>query len=961
VAFAQGPTTGVITGRVTAEGESLPGVLVVATSPALMGERTTFTTVNGDYILPNLPPGVYQTTFQLEGFQTVNREVRVSAAQESRLNVTMHFEAIEEVIMVVGEAEAISRGGTAQTTHTTELLERLPVGRSMLSAVTLTAGVHQTGPNNQITVAGAHSFENLFMVNGVVVQENLRGQPFGLFIDDAILETTTTVSGVSAEYGRFSGGVVSTITKSGGNQFEGSFRTGFTNEKWSSMRPLQTVQDDDVIPRYEATLGGPFLRDRLWFFGAGMLEERSSTEQTRFTTIPYTFNDDETRWELKLTLAATPQHQLVGSFMDSTREQSGYDFRPVPILDMRSVYDRSLPNDFWTAHYTGILTHSLFVEAKAAERQFFFKDSGARTRDIIEGTTVRDRVRGAAYWSPIFCGVCPDEERSMENYLAKGTWFLSTERAGTHNLVFGWDSYNDIRASDNHQSGSDFHIFGLTTIIRGDQVFPQWDNTGNTWIVWYPIFEPTRGTSFWTHSLYANNQWQASDRLSLNLGLRYDRNDGENAMGQKTVEDDQISPRVGLTFDLRGDGSTILNASAGRYVAAIANQVGDATSVAGQPAVIGWDYLGPAINPDPNAPNLLTTDQALNILFTWFCGGNPQNCAVGSGFSVEDAIARGHIPWLVSIPGATSGISDRLKSPSADEYSIGVSQRLGARGMVRADIVHRDFQDFYANFTNLQTIGQGPGDFSIIGNTNELERVYTGLHTQGNYRFTDRFQAGFSWSWSHARGDWNGETAGGATQRTGWTQYQEYKERHWHNPRRNLEIDQRHRAALYGMYDVLRSDRLGNLSASFVQTFRSGGTYSAVGGVDPRPYVANPGYATPPNNLSYFFITDGFKTDDVTSTDLALSYSKFFGVGNRRVELFLQPQVLNVWNEQAETGHNTTILTATNSAAFQRFNPFTETPVQGVHWDFGPDFGTPTSFLQHQTPRTFRFSVGIRI
>ena len=100
----------------------------------------------------------------------------------------------------------------------------------------------------------------------MVVNENLRGQPFNLFIEDAIQETTTTTSGVSAEYGRFSGGVVNTITKSGGNEISGSFRTNFTNNKWEAETPLTAAQADDINQRYEATLGGWLLRDRLWYF-----------------------------------------------------------------------------------------------------------------------------------------------------------------------------------------------------------------------------------------------------------------------------------------------------------------------------------------------------------------------------------------------------------------------------------------------------------------------------------------------------------------------------------------------------------------------------------------------------------------------------------------------------------------------------------------------------------------------
>ena len=97
--------------------------------------------------------------------------------------------------------------------------------------------VHPTGPSGSFSVAGSMSFENLYMVNGVSVNENLRGQAQDLVIEDAIQETTVATAGVSAEFGRFGGGVVNIVSKSGGNQFTGSFRETMTNDNWRALVP----------------------------------------------------------------------------------------------------------------------------------------------------------------------------------------------------------------------------------------------------------------------------------------------------------------------------------------------------------------------------------------------------------------------------------------------------------------------------------------------------------------------------------------------------------------------------------------------------------------------------------------------------------------------------------------------------------------------------------------------------
>src|SRR5262249_56818692 len=146
------------------------------------------------------------------------------------------------------------------------------------------------------------TFDNLFTVDGAVIMDNVRGTPNTLFIEDAIQETTTSVNAVSAEFGRFTGGVVNTVTKAGGNQFSGSFRTTLTNDQWTARTPANEAKTQLVNPRYEATLGGPFWRDHIWFFGSGRFEDTTDTRTTSFTGISFPHEIDEKRYQGKLTL-----------------------------------------------------------------------------------------------------------------------------------------------------------------------------------------------------------------------------------------------------------------------------------------------------------------------------------------------------------------------------------------------------------------------------------------------------------------------------------------------------------------------------------------------------------------------------------------------------------------------------------------------------------------------------------
>jgi outer membrane receptor for ferrienterochelin and colicin len=955
--LSQGLPTGTLSGRVTAaDGSALPGVLVTVTSPALQGARTATSSENGDYNIPLLPPGEYNVTFELESFLAPERAIKVSAAQSLRLDAEMAQATVSEEIVVTGNYETISTTPQAATTYEKEFVEQLPVQRDMRETVLLSPGVAASGAGaaqtRGISIAGSQSYESLFLVNGVVVNENLRGQPFALFIEDAIEETTTSVSGISAEYGRFSGGVVNTITKSGGNEVHGSFRDSLTNDDWISETPIKrTTVLDDINDRYEATLGGWLMKDRIWYFGAARDFESVLTNTTVKTNVPYPKGTDQQRYEGKLTLSPFQGHRLVASYINLKEDDLGNSFGN--ILDLASLNDRSLPQELTAFNYTGVLTENFFVEAQYSERKFTFENSGSKFTDLIKGTLLVDALTGERWWSPTFCGVCRPEKRDNENTLVKGSWFLSTEGMGSHDLAFGYDTFDDIRIADNHQSGSDYRIIITNTIIRNGNLFPQLINgNSGTYIQWNPILQSSKGTHFVTDSLFLNDRWRLNDNLSFNVGARYDKNDGEDASGNKVAKDSRISPRLSVAWDPKADGNWVLNASYGQYVAAVASTQANGSAQGGNPATYQWFYRGPSINPDPNAANLIPADVALQQIFNWFDSQGGTNNTVNLR--------------AVDIPGGTTLIRGSLDSPYADELALGVSKRLGSRGLFRADLVRREGHDYYINRTD-QTTGRvktatgGDADLTFIENDDStLERVYEGLHTQFQYRPTDRLNLGGVWTWSSARGNYDGETTANGPVASTDLQYPEYKQARWNNPRGALANDQPQRIRVWAVYDIFNFGH-HRLNLGLLENYASGLPYGAAGRVDSRPYVANPGYALPPSTVTYYYTArDAFRTDDITATDLTLNYSFTWRTLGKDVEVFLEPEVLNVFNEQGVINVSTTVLDNTRTSTLQKFNPFTQAPVEGVHWQKGATFGKPQNKDDYQAPRTFRLSLGFR-
>ena len=984
-ALAQNPTgtlTGVVTGP---DGAALPGVTITAESPNLQGARVVTTGPNGTYKLGFLPPGDYQVTYELDGFSTSTRAVKISAAVNTVSDIQMQLGAVEEEIVVTGQQAAISESSTGSSTYSYDEVEDLPIQRDLDSVVTLTPGTTVSGVTGGVSIAGAMTFENLWTLNGVVINENVRGQELPLFIEDAIQETTTQVSGISAEYGRFQGGVINAITKSGGNEFTGSFRVNLTNDDWVSETPLSSPATDDINESFEATLGGYLWKDHIWFFGAGRDQESTSTAQLNVTNIPFVNNFEQTRYEGKLTGTIADAHTVVGSYLEID-QFSGPTFS-FNAIDEGSLTSREDPQELKSVNYTGILTPSFFVEAQYSEREFQISvGGGANSRDLVGGTLMRTRSGSERYYTPTFCGVCEQEIRNNENTLAKASWFLSTESAGTHDLVFGYDTFTDIRFSVNHQTGSDFTVWDSSFNIIGDEVFPtvypcqpgggcetttgQNPGFNSAWIGWWAVFNlgDAQPTDFETNSFYVNDRWQLNENWSFNLGVRYDESAGTNSASVEVLDDNEVSPRVGINWDVNGDGDLVAHANYGTYVAAITNTIADSTSSGGAIGLFESLYGGPALNVDCGQGGpCMSTREVLQEVFDWYL-------ANGGVTDLDDDLT--NLPNLVSvfIPGETAAIQGTLASPSTDEVALGVTKRLGNRGLLRADVVAREYEDFYSNLTTTETgqvdTEQGPADFTRVGNFGDdvLEREYLGLHLQGRYRLSDRVTAAANYTLSELEGNIIGETGPAGPVTASPNSFPEYFETSWSWPVGNLPDDQTHKFRGWVIFDLLDTENHA-LSFSVLQNYLSGEHFSLVGEVDTRPFVDNPGYVTPPRDVDYYFSDRGaFEYDDITATDLSLNYSFLWSALGRQIEVYVQPEVLNVFDEDGLVDFDTRIRsfnnantsTACNGAPCQQFNPFTETPVEGVHWAKRETFGQPLAENDFQDPREYRFSVGFR-
>ena len=245
--------------------------------------------------------------------------------------------------------------------------------------------------------------------------------------------------GCPPDIGRFGGGVINVITKSGGNNFSGSFRDTLSNDDWRSLVPKREgdpfandTKADKVVPIYEYTAGGPVARDRLWFFCAGRMQTQSINRQLVITNIPYVFEDKSQRYEFKATYSLDPNHRFQGAYTKVSRDVTNNTFNVTQSMDIASLEDRSQPEDLFTINYTGVLAPNFFIEGRYSQRNFTFVGSGSKFTDPIKGTLLVD-PSGRRYNSATFCGVCTYERAGQPEPLRQGlgTFCQPAERART--------------------------------------------------------------------------------------------------------------------------------------------------------------------------------------------------------------------------------------------------------------------------------------------------------------------------------------------------------------------------------------------------------------------------------------------------------------------------------------------------------------------------------------------------
>ena len=600
VALSAQQAASVIAGQVSdTTGAVLPGVTVEAASPALIeGSRIAVTDGQGQYSVINLPPGMYSVAFTLPGFGTLIRDsIELRSGFTASIDASLTLGAIEESITVTGESPVVDVQRTAvQHVLSEEVLESIPSARGFASFVSLTPGIRadpraqdvggSQNDNAQAgTIWGSRAREFRVLLHGMPTYGH--GQSRGIMFNTATAEEFNVALGGSSAETEAAGITINFIPKDGGNIFSGNFLINGTGTSLQSdnlnaelmSRGLTKIGKIDKIWDYNATLGGPVVQDKLWFFvGARWWGADKFLSGNYFNKVQGSllYEPDLTRPAVRdsrnrdftgrITWQASPRNKIAVQHIDEM-PQFLYAIEFVPVAPEAASRYEFNPDNVTQVTWTSALSNKLLIEAGGQYFTYHFKtyhSEGVTSTDI----QVTERTTGYRY------GASSRYSNSPVNLTAsRGSVSYVT---GSHNFKTGFQTQQ--AQSQN------------CTRTQGDVTYSFYNQE--------PISLTQYATPYCSESrlklnlaMYAQDQWTL-DRLTINVGIRYDSLEGyvppqsllqTQFLGPASFPETtsvplwkDINPRLGAAYDLFGDGRTAIKGSLGRYVVTETNAIAGA-------------------------------------------------------------------------------------------------------------------------------------------------------------------------------------------------------------------------------------------------------------------------------------------------------------------------------------------------------------------------------------------------
>lgn len=580
LAFSQSRETGAIRGVVTDElGTPLPGVDVTLSGGNLMGVRTFVTGVMGEFRFPALPPGEYQIKAELKGFGTVVREkVRLTTTTILSADIQMKQSILEEQVTVVAQTPTVDVKSTetASVTLSDDILRNIPYSQFTSDIVNMAPGI-----NNNVAYGGSESTGIAYSMDGVNVADPEGGSAW-VFLDHNIIEEAKIMGvGLPAEYGNFTGVIFNLVTKSGGNQFAGHVELNFQGKKGDWPKGLWQTNNNQLYATdfpevtsplsklldINAHLGGPVVKDKLWFYFGGQFY-RSQDYPTGF---PQAVDYKQPRGFVKLTAQLTRSLNVNASL--EIDDYKGVNRDGSATVSPEATVTQKGPEVVTNFSLTQILSPRTFFDVKAAYFTGYYYLDPVVGRSPYSHFDYADNKRRDSSGYFFYA----DRARFQAN--ASLTHYVEDFIKGSHDFKFGVEVERSTIRNRYGYTGEGGPLGNDVKYL---------DYGGQPYLA-YQYGGYDANTRYTRLEGFLQDSWQITKRLNISAGVRLSQNWGQvKGVSGSVYKAGRIAPRLGFTFDLLGDKTTILKAHYGQFTEAMLAYYLDRMN----PASAYTDYIG---------------------------------------------------------------------------------------------------------------------------------------------------------------------------------------------------------------------------------------------------------------------------------------------------------------------------------------------------------------------------------
>jgi hypothetical protein len=608
-----------------------------------------------------------------------------------------------------------------------------------------------------------------------------------------------------------------------------------------------------------------------------------------------------------------------------------------------TLVNRRDENSLFVLNWNGALSSKAFATAQFSQKHQGIRDAGGTATDIrsspfISRGTFGIGVPANQHWNAPYFSANDPEDRDNRQYAASLSYYVTNPAIGRHDLKVGGERFNSWRTGGNSQSSTGFDFrtdFRLVSNVPVAVWTPAANGTRTRLINWLAF--PGSTLDIFTTSIYVQDRWQMGNRVTADLGLRFEDVNTE-ATGDIVGADTRTwLPRLGVSFDVEGNGRTVAAATYGRYSGRFTERAFARNTNVGTPSQIVYAYVGPAGEGQDFAPGYDLTNYVV-------IGGN--------------------------FPTANVFFDPDLTSPKTDEFTLSLGRELPRAGYAKVTYSWRQTDGFIEDFIDDPTadgkttvirdgVNFGVFDNVTYRNTDLPLREYQALQFEARSRVWELPVYGHYTVQIKNHGTFEGEAANQPGNPAIWHDYPEMLDPARYEPYGRLNEYQRHKLRIWTTYTA-RLGRAGNLDISPIWRVNSALTYShsTSVGMSAAQIALNPGYARANTTSATIFF--GERGSEQFKGYGLLDMSFRYGVPVwRTVQPWIQANVFNMLNNQKLIGWNTTVTPDPASPVDANGQPtgFVRGSLYGQHtssahypaWSTGETGG-----------RTFRLAMGIR-